>query len=228
MDIDEFISCERKRGDSYRLLSACFYPPKKELYIEENLFENLSMLLKTVAQDAVIFSTEMGKVIQNYSDEDLAVEYAKLFMGPYEIKAAPYGSVYLDQGRRVMGNSTMEVIKIYQEEGLSMDQEFKELPDHIAVELEFMNYIIYKEIDAYAKSKIEDVRKGLQNQEIFMRKFLWTWVPDFTKAIIENSNNHFYTNLAKCTEAFIKADMDYISKAYKKYFESKHSSDCPP
>jgi len=216
LDINEFIFHERKRGDCYRLLSACFYLPKKEWFLEEGLFENLSLLLKRVCPDGATFSTEMGEAIQKYSDEDLAVEYAKLFVGPYELKAPPYGSVYLDKERRVMGDSTMEVIKMYHEKGLSIDEDFKELPDHIAVELEFMNYLIYREIETRLKSKLEDTREDLRNQEIFLKKYLGTWVPDFSKTIIENSNNHFYINLAKCTAVFIKTDMDHISSTLRK------------
>lgn len=216
MDINEFILNERGRGDCYRLLSACFYLPKKELYLEEGLFENLSMLLKTVCPDAAVVSAEMGKAIQKYSDQDLAVEYAKLFVGPFELKAPPYGSIYLDKERRVMGDSTMEVIRMYQEEGLSIDKDCKELPDHIAIELEFMNYLIDREIDTCVKSKLDDAIKDLKNQEIFLKKYLGAWISNFSKAIIENSNNPFYISLAKCTEVFIKTDMDYISETLRK------------
>lgn len=218
LDITKFILHERKRGDCYRILSACFYLPKKELCLGEGLFENLSMLLKTVCPEAVIFFTEMEEAVQKQSDENLAIEYARLFVGPYELKAPPYGSVYLDKERRVMGDSTMEVIKMYHEEGLSIDEDFKELPDHIAVELEFMNYLIYREIDTCMKSKLDDTMEGLRNQEIFLKRYLGTWVPDFSKAIIENSNNHFYINLAKCITVFIKTDMDYISNTLRKIF----------
>lgn len=216
MDINEFILNERRRGDCYRLLSACFYLPKKELYLEESLFENLSMLLKSICPEAAIFSAGMEEAILKYNNEDLSVEYAKLFVGPFELKAPPYGSVYLDKERRVMGDSTMEVIRMYQEEGLSIDKDCKELPDHIAVELEFMNYLIYKEIDTCMKSKLEDAMNELKIQELFLKKYLGTWVPDFSKVIAENSNNPFYISLAKCTEVFIKTDTDHISGTLKK------------
>jgi len=216
LDTNEFILYERKRGDSYRLLSACFYLPQKELYLEEGLFENLSMLFKRVCPDGVIFSIRMGEAIQKYSDEDMAVECARLFIGPYELKAPPYGSVYLDKERRVMGDSTMDVIKMYHEEGLSMDKDFKELPDHIAVELEFMNYLIYREINTCVKSKLEDAIRDFKIQEIFLKHHLGAWVPEFSKAVIENSKNHFYINLAKCTAVFIKMDMDYLSATLRK------------
>jgi TorA maturation chaperone TorD len=216
LDINKLILYERKRGDCYRLLSACFYLPKKELFLEEGLFKNLSMLLKSICPGAAIFSAEMEEAIREYNNEDLSVEYAKLFVGPYDLKAPPYGSVYLEGGRRVMGDSTMEVIKSYHEEGLYMDEDFKELPDHIAVELEFMNYLIYKEIDTYMKSKFEDAMEVLRHQELFLKKYLGAWISNFSKAIIENSDNPFYISLAKCTEVFIKTDMDYISETLRK------------
>lgn len=158
----------------------------------------------------------MEKSLQQYNNEELAIEYAKLFVGPYELEAPPYGSVYLDKERRVMGDSTMEVIKMYHEKGLSMDEDFKELPDHIAVELEFMNYLIYKMLDACMNSKFEEVIDILKDQQFFLKKYLGAWISDFSKAIIENSNNSFYTNLARCTEGFIKTDMDHISKTIRR------------
>jgi TorA maturation chaperone TorD len=118
--------------------------------------------------------------------------------------------------RRVMGDSTMEVIKMYHEKGLSIDEDFKELPDHIAVELEFMNYLIYRAMGNCMESKLQNAMEGIRNQEIFLNKYLGAWVRDFSKAIIENSDNPFYINLAKCTEVFIKTDMDYISETIRK------------
>jgi len=216
LDINELILYERKRGDCYRLLSACFYLPKKELFLGEHLFKNLSVLLKSICPEAAIFSAEMEESIQEYNNEELSIEYAKLFVGPFELKAPPYGSVYLNGERKVMGDSTMEVIKMYHDKGLSMDEDFKELPDHIAVELEFMNYMIYKEIDTCMNSKLEDVIEVLKYQELFLKKYLGAWVSNFSKAIIENSDNPFYISLAKCTEVFIKTDMDYISETIRK------------
>jgi len=216
LDINELILYEKKRGDCYRLLSACFYLPKKELFLEEHLFKNLSTILTSICPEATIFSAEMGESIHEYNNEELTVEYAKLFVGPYELKAPPYGSVYLDRERRVMGNSTMEVIEMYREKGLSMDEDFKELPDHIAVELEFMNYLIYKEINTCMNSKPEEVIEVLKYQELFLKKYLGAWVSNFSKAIIENSDNPFYINLAKCTEVFIKTDMDYLSETIRR------------
>ncbi len=116
----------RIKENCFRYLSACFYEPQKKLFLEENLFGNLTEYLKQVCPDAAVFSGDMEKSIHSCTDEDLNVEYARLFVGPFELLAAPYGSVYLDDGGRVMGDSTMKVIEAYQKEGLSKNDDFKD------------------------------------------------------------------------------------------------------
>ncbi len=203
MDIKELILHEKMRENCFRFLSACFYLPQKELFTEENLFGNLTEYLKTVCPDAVDSSSDMEKKIHDYTDEDLRIEYAKLFVGPFELIAPPYGSVYLDEGRRVMGDSTMEVIKTYQKEGLSRSNDFKNLPDHIAVEMEFASYLIYKEIAALKKSDFSTAWEYMEKQEAFLNIFLRRWVPPFCKKIKEGTDNGFYTSLADCVSTFV-------------------------
>lgn len=203
MKISDFILKEKTRGDCYRFLSACFYQPQKELFLQEKLFENLTAALKEICPDAVISSDRMKSAVLNCSDEELSVEYARLFMGPFELVAPPYGSVYLDGARQVMGDSTVETIKMYEAEGLSMDNEFKELPDHITVELEFMNFLIYKEIEALEKSEFDKALNLIKVQELFLDKFLKRWVKLFCDKIKEGTDNEFYTSLADCVSIFI-------------------------
>lgn len=205
MDIKEFIINEKVRGDCYRFLSACFYYPKKEIFIQEGLFENLTGAFKKVCPDAAIFSGKMAETILNYTNEELLIDYSNLFVGPYELKAPPYGSVYLDSERRVMGNSTMETLKIYQEKGLNIDNDFREMPDHIAVELEFMYYLTYSEAEALEKNEAGTALDFLRTQEIFLNKFLGQWAPIFCKKIIEGTDNKFYSALAGCLLTYLSA-----------------------
>ena len=193
----------RIKENCFRLLSACFYEPQKKLFLEENLFGNLTEYLKQVCPDAVRFSSNMESSIHNYTNEDLSVEYARLFVGPFELLAPPYGSVYLDDGGRVMGDSTMQVIEIYQKEGLSRNDDFKDLPDHIAVEMEFMSYLIFKERESLEKSDLDTAREYMNKQESFLNTFIRSWVPPFCKKIKEGTENGFYKALSDCVLIFI-------------------------
>ena len=203
MNTTDLMMQSKIKESCFRLLSACFYEPQKNLFIEENLFANLTEGLTQVCPDAAVYSGDMEKSIQNYTEEELRVEYAKLFVGPFELLAAPYGSVYLDDGGRVMGDSTMEVIDAYEKEGLSRSDNFKDLPDHIAVEMEFMSYLIYKEREALDRSDSDAAKEYAEKQDDFLNNFIRQWVPEFCTKIKASTDNRFYSALAECVSVFI-------------------------
>jgi TorA maturation chaperone TorD len=200
----QLVDYEQARSNCYKLLAACFYQPQKEAFIQEEFFKNLAMVLKDVSPDAAAHVPAMEKAFLNYSNEDLLIDYAKLFVGPNELIAPPYGSVYMDDGRRTMGDSTLEAIKIYKDEGLAIDENFKELPDHIAVELEFMYYLIFKETEALEKSETDKALDFIKTQELFLYKFLARWVKPFCDKIKAGTDNEFYNSLADCLSVFIE------------------------
>jgi TorA maturation chaperone TorD len=200
--IEEVLN-SRTKENCFRLLSACFYEPRKRMFLEENLFGNLTEGLKQVCPDAVRFSSNMEKCLYNYTGEELRVEYAKLFVGPFDLLAPPYGSVYIDFGGRVMGDSTMKVIEAYQKEGLSKNDDFKDLPDHIAVEMEFMSYLIFKEREALTNSDPDTAREYANKQEDFSNNFIRPWVHQFCGRIQEGTENEFYRSLADCLSVFL-------------------------
>jgi len=200
----DFIQKEKVRGDCYRLLSACFYQPQKEAFIREELFKNLQTLLPLASPEAATPAAAMEEAFLKYSEADLLVAYAKLFIGPNELLAPPYGSVYLDGEQTVMGDSTMETIRMYEEQGLSLDGEFTNLPDHITAELEFMYYLTFKETEALAKSRWEEALAFIETQGLFFDKFLGRWVKPFCDKIKQGTDNEYYASLADCVSIFLE------------------------
>ena len=223
MDAQKLILRSKSRGECYKFLAICFQLPQKELFLNENLPANLTRALKHVCPDAAEYSTRMGQALSQYSDEELSVEYAKLFVGPFELKAPPYGSVYIDDGRRVMGDSTLKILKTYQQSGLTIKDDFKELPDHITVELEFMYYLIFKELEFLEKSQFESANDIIKRQGIFLNEFLGQWIPPFRAKIIEGTGNAFYRLLGDCVFSFVTNDMEYVTILVEKYFPRSSS-----
>jgi TorA maturation chaperone TorD len=200
------ISLKKEEELCLRLLAACFYEPDKEVLLENELFENLGKHMKTVCPDAASFAESMKKTIEEYSSEDLKIAYAKLFVGPFGLLAAPYGSVYLDEGGRVMGDSTMEVIKCFEEEKLTRSDDCKDLPDHIAIELEFVSFLAFKELNALEKSDTDAADKYAAKQQSFTNDFIKPWVPEFCEKIKNGTDNKFYQDLADCASMFISRE----------------------
>jgi TorA maturation chaperone TorD len=193
------------REDAYRLLAACYYPPSKEL-IEEGCCATLAALLESVAPQAARYAAEAVIAGGNSTLESLAVEHARLFIGPFQLVAPPYGSIYLDDAKTVMGDSTARVAAFYHNCGLQLADDFHELPDHFAVELEFMSFLAFKQREAEVSGDKAEEARIVGMQQEFLGRFLLPWLEPFTSAIINDGEAPFYQAIARCTAAFINAD----------------------
>jgi TorA maturation chaperone TorD len=201
----EIQSNTASREDAYRLLAACFYPPTVAL-LEENCCASLVAQLVGVAPDAAKYAADAAVAAGNSSVDALAVEHARLFIGPFQLVAPPYGSVYLDDTKTVMGDSTARVAAFYHSCGLLLADDFHELPDHFAVELEFMSFLAFKQREAEHAGNTDEVGRIMSLQKEFLDRFLLPWLAPFTSAIITDGEAPFYQSIARCTAAFIHAD----------------------
>ena len=192
-----------QRGDCFKLLAACFYEPDKQLFVGEKLGEKLEQLLDQLAPNCVPAARQMKNALKQLGQEQLSIDHAALFVGPFELIAAPYGSVYIEKKRTVMGDSTINVAQYYQDAGLSVD--IKEPPDHIAIELEFLHYLCAKEATAISDNQIENVRLFREQQIRFYFTALKPWAETFCEAIRRGTENEFYINLADCLDHFLSS-----------------------
>ena len=196
LEAREELSNKECRRDSYKLLSDCYHLP------DEKLIEDLSGLDTKIGG---IFS-DLANFCPGISDiGSLAIDHSKLFVGPYGLLASPYGSVYLEDKSQIMGNSTIDVQKRYAEEGLDIG--LKEAPDHIAIELEFLYFLIFQEIAAFNNHDYDNVSLYQSKQKSFLETHLGVWVTDFTNNIAENTETEFYKNLARLTNSFVIEDV---------------------
>lgn len=209
MTIEDLILLETARCETYKSLAECYYLPQRGLIGRLKEMENqLARLNSKALSHAVLICSEY-RVQEEY--KTLAIEFARLFVGPYHLLAPPYGSVYLEKERRVMGDSTMDVKKRYSKAGLDISEKFKDAPDHISAELEFMYYLIYKEIEAINTGAAEDASEQLIKQKSFLFNHLGNWVPHFTGLLLEKAKTGFYRNLAFVTRKFVAEDLDYLT-----------------
>ena len=185
------------RRDSYKLLSECYYLPDAGLVKRLN---NLDTSGEGLYTDIVKYCPKIIDI------DSLIIDYTKLFVGPYGLLAPPYGSIYLENNGRVMGNSTMEARNSYAEEGLDIC--LKEAPDHIAIELEFMYFLIFKEIEATKNNDLNNTSRYQEKQRAFLENHLYTWIPDFTDKVEANAQTEFYRNIARITKYFIDNDIN--------------------
>ena len=146
--------------------------------------------------------------------EDLAVEYARLFIGPGK-HISPHESVHhkREDGRwgQLWGPSTAEVKKIIESAGLSYQSEYTGLPDHISVELEFMQQVTLAEEKAWEDGDKDQALACLENEKKFIEKHLAEWIPDFCDKVINGAESPFYRVMAELTKKFIEFEKNEVA-----------------
>ena len=114
-----------------------------------------------------------------------------------------------------MGNSTLDARERYRDAGLDKAKTFKDAPDHITAELEFMHYLIFKEIEALSNSDMQAAIGLLQKQKSFLEDHLMAWVPELAQNITKHAEYSFYPNLARATEIFLQEHERIFSSIIK-------------
>jgi len=209
MNIEEFLFWESSRRDAYFELAECYKLPDNELTLRINKLEQVFQPLGSDALYQII--VQCAANLEQLDVQTLKVDFSQLFIGPYNLLAPPYGSVYLEGKRKIMGDSTMDILRRYTEVGLTTSENFKDIPDHIRAELEFMHFLIFKEIEATRKEDVNDFTNFLNNQQSFLEQHLCAWISDFADKVANNAQTSFYQNLARATEAFVKNDYLMVS-----------------
>jgi putative dimethyl sulfoxide reductase chaperone len=105
-----------------------------------------------------------------------------------------------------MQDSTMAVEELYEEGGFEIDEDFRELPDHIAAELEFLYLLIYRENEARRNDDQEAVTAMASLRKRFLGEHLGSWVGPFTAAVRIGAQSGFYRELAALTDRFVSME----------------------
>ena len=138
--------------------------------------------------------------------EGLEAEYTRLFIGPGRPVAHPYESVYREG--QVMGDCTLKVHQRYSAEGLTPEEHL--LPDHVAVELEFMAHLSRREAEARERDDEEGAVACLRQQESFLGQHLGRWLPSFCQRVLAGEAHPFYASLAQRTWEHVAQDMAQV------------------
>jgi TorA maturation chaperone TorD len=137
----------------------------------------------------------------------LRQDYTRLFIGPGEIKAPPWESVYRSRERLLFGEETLAVRKFYQSFGVSIKNLYREPDDHLSLELEFMSWLCGKALEELPGG---EWKRYLEGQEKFLREHLLEWVPAFTKDMENNAETAFFRGLASFTRGFLLQDLEEV------------------
>lgn len=199
----------RARENFCRYLAACYYQPDSA-FAEERIFESMLEAAREIHPDVDVLARRLGKEFAQEGLKRLLVDYTHLFLGPTYALAKPYGSIWLDGPNIVMGKSTLALLEIYEAGGFKIAEDFRELPDHIAAELEFLYLLIYRQNETHRIGEPEAVRANVALRKRFLAEHLSRWVGPFTAAVSAGAQSTFYRSLSEITERFVSMEVDEI------------------
>ncbi|MCF8211140.1 MAG: molecular chaperone TorD family protein [Rhodoferax sp.] len=191
-------------ADLCRFLSACFYEPAQE-FAEEKLFDNIVVAASRVSPDLVDLANQLRSAFVEHDIQTLLVDYTRLFVGPMEALAKPYGSSWLPASAPTEDLELPTVLELYSEGGFEIDADFMELPDHVAVELEFLYLLLFKKNQAAAAMNQDALASIKELQQRFLSQHLGLWIGPFGAAVQQGAQTAFYPQLAKLTALFVQA-----------------------
>lgn len=195
------------REDLCRFLAACYCEPGTD-FGEERLFE--SMLAAAAALDPGLAASvrKLGEEFVAQDMQTLLVDYTALFIGPGQPRAVPYASFWLTDDQSMRHEATMAVLDFYAQGGFDVSEELHELPDHVAVELEFLYLLIFARNQAQLGGNAGDLAAAHALHRRFVAEHLNGWLDDFATAVKAGAGTAFYRELAELTGKFVRMEAD--------------------
>jgi len=207
------------RANMHRFLAATFLePPSQRLLaplLARDFLAELELFFGPVAvQDLRQFVEEFRG---DY--EALDQDFQSLFMVPLGRYLTPYEAVYRDERQigdarvrgLLMGPSTLAVKQLYREAGAALSEDFKDLPDHIGLELACMEFLCQGEAQAWDQENLDEVRRLREFQRRLLQDHLLQWVPTLCRRMRESATGPLYRGIASLTEVYLADEAETLA-----------------
>jgi TorA maturation chaperone TorD len=198
------------RRDVYSCLSVSFDYPTSIVEVDWAL----DSLSRPCAEEGVAGEGLQFGRVQNGANQtsgndllDLQVEYSRLFLGPFKPVLYLAESIFLSRNHEAAAD-VQRADHIFRREGLALSPQFKDLPDHISVDFEFMSYLCSKEIEADESKDATAFSAYRLRQQSFLENHIINWVPALAERLERVAQIEFYRELANFTRRFVRWDHD--------------------
>lgn len=206
MEIEMDVTTEN-RSYSYGFLSIVYLQEPTKVFIKSLKDSNI---LNVLNESGLQFDEQITNDVNDKSLNDLVLEYTRLFIGPGK-HISPYESVYRDNEDAFWSETTVKVKNFIESSGLKYSGNWHGLPDHIGVELEFMQRLTCHEKEAWTQQDTKTAIRCLELEKEFIDKHLIQWIPIFCDKVKKESRTAFYREMAELTRKFIDFDSKLIN-----------------
>jgi putative dimethyl sulfoxide reductase chaperone len=206
------------RAETYLCLARAFLPPTQPGMLEslrEALLDDLTSLhaeLPFSAATPARIETLRAALATIRDDESLLSEYSCLFLTPPAPAMLNLG-FHLDGG--IMGGSTRQMEAYYLRHGLERDPNFRDLPDHLALNLQFLAWVFAAAAES-SHGKQGAPQQGLHDARDLIARFalpgVHLLIGKMVPAIDEHALGSTYYELAHILADVLKRDLSFLSE----------------
>ncbi len=180
-------------GEVCHGMAVLFYDPQEFLLAgDDDFFTDYREVFDSCDAELAAAFHMLEEAARQLDLTRLRVDYAALFVGPAELRACPYGSVHLEKGHQLYGETTSGVAKLYAQAGLQMGADSTTVPDHIAVELEFLHFLLHRSASADAPPA--------HIYPTFLQHFFLPFAQSLADLLISRAETDFYRQLGRMVQ----------------------------
>ncbi len=197
------------RSRAYALFTEALAYPDDELretLVEGGLVIPLQESLTTLSPRFALPDAQWQALRDIASTDELAVEHTRLFdVGASGPPCPLYGGLYAGDRMKTME----EAVRFYNYFGLTLSEEQRELPDHIATQLEFMHYLTYREVEALQAGVDPGAYRRAQRD--FVGRHLGSWVPKLCQRLEKEEAGAYIRTLVGLLGDFLAWEQSHLA-----------------
>ncbi len=202
--VPEPVGSAATRSWLYSILSLAFYTPNERA---PEIWRGLTGLL-AVSEGMPPSIRDAQEPSDGADLRQLEVEYNRLFVGPGHLPCPPYESAYTkdrpsDEVGLLAGPAVFDVKRLYAQAGFQLSSSFRDYPDHISVELEFMGHLCASE----SRSRGNQAERWADREFEFMNRHVGRWAGQFADSVIGVTTCPFYVAAATLLKRFALDEM---------------------
>lgn len=132
--------------------------------------------------------------------------YISLFVNNYpHLPCPPYASLFTaaDSDKRLA--EMLEIKQFYQQHGVDMAETYDDLPDHLCVELEFLQLLSFRESEALAVGDAELVNGLREAQAQFIDRFALLFIERLADIAVQTVVDNPYSHLLDALRCMVLA-----------------------
>jgi TorA maturation chaperone TorD len=133
---------------------------------------------------------------------ELEYDFNHLFVGPNILEAPPYESIYHTGERALMQADTMAVRGFYEKAGLELARKNNNPDDHLALELEFICYLLEESVEAADFYAL---------YEEFLEEHLFHWVEEHCELVRSKTTNTLIVGITYVLQGILEVERQQLN-----------------